>query len=485
MSSKDDKKVEDDCKKEGEDDKSKPLHINIGDGSINFLPDWVGGSSPARFITAEEILSMNRTIEKMMIAHEIAVDPDFTIAKFTEPSTPLHRQVRDCLHKAYFDSLRDASFSNEESIKARYKEDMLDIFKTIRHQMLEVIPMSAITIQSEIKGLLDDEILRNQSDENIIDYYELTTKALTIVSKLCAANRDEMVGEALDEKELYEKIKKTLNVLKVMKIDYEDFALYQKRQLFMQHSCDYEREQFLKLLEVDKNAANITYQWLKKVFEGSEYSVLATLSNTEVSEVITQAYMCLLTQNPEEYPETFKFDEERLRKSSLEYYCLTILLTSIFIATNLSGKDIAEKKDFKKQLKRDLIALLDDLSFDNLKEKLESIYLQSNLEISKAAESFGSNHWSESQSKELKEQILSIENPNNPVRKIAASRISIFIQAIISERGQNNCRVPNGLSVIQDELIAMAKSFLYYVSHNRKTYGVLYGSFIDKMAKQS
>uniref|UniRef100_A0A0N4ZPE7 TPR_REGION domain-containing protein n=1 Tax=Parastrongyloides trichosuri TaxID=131310 RepID=A0A0N4ZPE7_PARTI len=483
MSSDNDKKIEEECKDEQEDDKSKPLHINISESSSNPLPEWVGGNSPARFISADEILSMNRTIEKMMIAHEIAVDPEFTIAKFTEPSTPLHRQVRDCLHKAYFDSLREASISDNDITKGKFKEDMLSIFKTIRHRMLEVIPSSACTIQSEIKGLLDDEILKNQSDENIIDYYELTTKALTTISKLCALNRDPLVNDALNEKDVFEKLKKTLNLLKLMKIDYEDFSLYQKRQLFMQHSCDYEREQFMKLLEVDKGAANITYQWLKKVFDNSEYSVLATLSNTEVSEVITQAYMCLLTQNPDEYPETFKFDEKRLRKSSLEYYCLTILLTSIFIATNLSGKDIAESKDFKKKLKNNLIALLDDLSFDNLKEKLENIYLQCNLEISKAAESFGQHLWSESQSKELKEQISSIENINNPVRKIAATRISSFIQDIISERGKNNCRVPNGLSVIQDELIAMAKSFLYYVSHNRKTYGVLYGTFIDKMAK--
>uniref|UniRef100_A0AC35TG12 WSN domain-containing protein n=1 Tax=Rhabditophanes sp. KR3021 TaxID=114890 RepID=A0AC35TG12_9BILA len=466
-------------------EKTVPLHINTD--SQNILPAWVGGNSPARFVSTEDLMTMNSTIERMMIAHEIAIDPDFSIAKLIAPANELEKTISDSLHRAFWDILKEAAEKNSGDEANDYKQQMLDLLKELKKSTLTIVPKTSTGVISEIRNVLDDDILRNQSEEGIIDYKDLLTKTVNLLSKLCASDRDHIVVDILKEPVLLKQFEETFQLLKLMKIDYENYSLSKNKKLFLENSSIYEYEQFKQLLAVDKNAATYTNKWLKKVFDNSEYAVLATLDNSAVSEIITQAYMHLLThyndpEFPETFPETFKFDQIRVEALSLDYHRLVIILTAIFITSNLSGKEIAESKDFKKELKKNLLILLEDLSLINLPQKLENIFLQCEAEIKKTASSFSQYNWSEAQKNELKTQIMSIENPQNAVRKIATTRINSFIQNLISERINTNNRVPIGLSVIYDELVTLIKSFVHLTTHNRKTYGTLYGKYIEKIA---
>jgi hypothetical protein len=62
------------------------------------------------------------------------------------------------------------------------------------------------------------------------------------------------------------------------------------------------------------------------------------------------------------FPETLKYDMSRVGKLVDERIQLSLTLCAVFIASNLAGKDVCEKTDFKKTLKSNLIAILQDVT---------------------------------------------------------------------------------------------------------------------------
>ena len=68
------------------------------------------GASPVKFFTIDELLKVNSTLEKMVLAHEIAVDPNFSIDKL--PKDPLEEQVKKVMHDAFWNKLKE-DFSND------------------------------------------------------------------------------------------------------------------------------------------------------------------------------------------------------------------------------------------------------------------------------------------------------------------------------------------------------------------------------------
>ena len=63
-----------------------------------------------------------------------------------------------------------------------------------------------------------------------------------------------------------------------------------------------------------------------------------------------------------EFPETLKMDELRIRALSEKYLQLILVISIIFVAGNLIGREICETADFKNLLKKDLIILLNDVN---------------------------------------------------------------------------------------------------------------------------
>lgn len=57
-----------------------------------FLPPWVAGGSPAKFVTHDELVKMTSEMENMDLIHEIAIDQNFKIPD--QPAHPLQLCVR-------------------------------------------------------------------------------------------------------------------------------------------------------------------------------------------------------------------------------------------------------------------------------------------------------------------------------------------------------------------------------------------------------
>ncbi|CAG9536226.1 unnamed protein product, partial [Cercopithifilaria johnstoni] len=206
------------------------------------------------------------------------------------------------------------------------------------------------------------------------------------------------------------------------------------------------------------------------------------LNNSEVSGIISSAYMELLEwdfQNA--YPETLKIDRLRLEAIAMKYLQLIVCTSCVLVSCNLAGKDVAQVKDFKTNLKNDVIVITNDINKSNVMDRLEAVSVLCNDRISKCCKALSIN-WTEERSTELKEQILQITDPINHVRKLIRDRIHNFIFSIISNRTPSyQQRFPPGLSVIHEELSALTARFVRIVNHNRETFSSYYDQLIKRL----
>lgn len=107
--------------------------------------------------------------------------------------------------------------------------------------------------------------------------------------------------------------------------------------------------------------------WLNEAL--TEYLVDKDPQSTEIGAstflfVMSIAYARLLEGKRDDmtFPETLKYDMGRVAKLVNERMQLSLTLAGVFIASNLAGKEVCEKSDFKKVLKSRLMAILQDVT---------------------------------------------------------------------------------------------------------------------------
>lgn len=62
-------------------------------------------ASPPKFVSLEEIMQAANSMRDMALVHHIAVDENFKLEP-VEPENPLHRVVKETMHKAFWDLLK-------------------------------------------------------------------------------------------------------------------------------------------------------------------------------------------------------------------------------------------------------------------------------------------------------------------------------------------------------------------------------------------
>lgn len=115
------------------------------------------------------------------------------------------------------------------------------------------------------------------------------------------------------------------------------------------------------------DAADETQLWLNEAFD--EYSKTRTSTANEINQaelplILSIAYARLLEGKRDDitFPETLKYDMGRVSTLVNERIRLSLTLCGVFMASNLAGKDVCEKTDFKQRLKSNLIAILNDVN---------------------------------------------------------------------------------------------------------------------------
>ena len=63
--------------------------------------------SPPKVMTVDELAGFMKNMENMALAHEIAMNPEFKLVAYEPPKNTFESQIKDIIHKAFWDVLRE------------------------------------------------------------------------------------------------------------------------------------------------------------------------------------------------------------------------------------------------------------------------------------------------------------------------------------------------------------------------------------------
>ncbi|KAE9552275.1 hypothetical protein FO519_004521 [Halicephalobus sp. NKZ332] len=441
------------------------------------LPLWIAGASPVKFFTIDELLKVNSTLEKMVLAHEIAVDPSFSIDKL--PKDPLEEQVKKVMHDAFWKKLEEDFSKNPPDY-----QQVFPLIVDLKEMMMSLLNEQQVNFRELIEDGLNLPVIKQNIEKNIFDL-GLLRFVIDLLGKLCAPARDEALRKIKEEQNVVNQLRGIFEFIELLKVDLANFTVSANRSTIEKYAAEYEKEQFMEVLEIDpagNTGLKIHIKKVVKKFLNEDPEILRSqdeLTGTQVKEIIVDFYMTLL-ESPDEspdFPETMKIDEQRIKNLSEKFLQLVLVVANIFVASNLVGRDICESTGYKAELKKDLMAVLNDVNKDNESSRIESAAIQC---ISKSEAICGPNRFTPELSTTMKQQILSLSNKENSIRKLARERIFSFIKDIIASGGSGPVRLPPGLSTVTQELGALTGRYLQLSTHNWRAFGVYYGELIEQ-----
>ncbi|MFH4975463.1 hypothetical protein AB6A40_002172 [Gnathostoma spinigerum] len=466
-----------------------PQKSGRNDESEIDLPMWVAGSSPAKVTSFDDLMKMSVAMENMALVHEIAINPEFSVK--SEPKSALEAQVKSCVEKAYWDKLREEVNGDPADYSYAFR-----LLLEIKEILNGLIPENLTRLREELQSRLDETILRQQFEKGLLEFKPISEYIIGLLSRLCAPVRDEMIAKLRKETDLVNILRGICEITDVMKIDMANYTVRLHRSIIEEHSAEYEREAFLKILDMDPSGADAVKLWLKRHINFQNNSADASdqpsakrrfedLSNSEVGLIINDAFMELLQWNKSNpYPETLILDRPRLNKLALTYEKLLICVSSVLISSNLAGREVSEHQNFKSSLKDELLIILsnDETGKETPTECIESVAVQCVSKTERCLEELKCRGWTADHSKQLAEQIKTVISPENAVRKLVDSRMRSFILEMLSNPSPSSKKTfPPGIGIIADELSSLTASFIRIVSHSRSAFGVFYGKIIKEL----
>lgn len=130
----------------------------------------------------------------MSLAHEIALDPDFSVEQLQErTSNDLTKKVEEIATKAFYDSIR--SKLNEDP--PNY-EPIFNLYAELKPMAIETVTPQA----SRIFDQVDVDEPRKQRSKNCLDMRGLLLEFLNLLAKVCAPIRDDEIKRLRDEDDI-------------------------------------------------------------------------------------------------------------------------------------------------------------------------------------------------------------------------------------------------------------------------------------------
>ncbi|XP_042173379.1 T-complex protein 11-like protein 2 isoform X3 [Oncorhynchus tshawytscha] len=133
-------------------------------------------------------MSSARDLSNLTLAHEIIVNRDFHVEQPHLPQNSLEKQVKDIVHKAFWDGLE--SELNDDPPEY---EHTIKLLEEIREILLSFLSPGANRLRTQILEVLDMDLIRQQADKEAVDIHGLASYIIAIMGKLCAPVRDDEV----------------------------------------------------------------------------------------------------------------------------------------------------------------------------------------------------------------------------------------------------------------------------------------------------
>lgn len=464
--------------KRGKRRRTRSHHSSPSPGRGFFVPGYNNTDGAANAMSMAELMDASKGLTNMALAHEIAVDKDFTLQKLKPADNTVEQQLKDMMHKAFWDILDEQLKMNPPE----YHQALL-LLTEVKTMLVSVLLPQHNKIRDNIEEVLDMDLIKQQIDNEVLEFDKYAGYILGLMEKLCAPVRDEQIAVLKQTTDVVPLFKGIMETLEMMKLDMANFTIQQVRPLIVSQSVEYEKIKFQEFLESRKEQDLIvTREWLSRHSPSQEeisdpkYKKLlgVRVLNDAFSEILEWDDYYLL-------PETLVMDQKRILmlRDQVER---TSVSTAVILLTfsNVSSYIVpADGQKLKENIKKDIDILLEDFHEDgDLLDILPGVAVQVVKKVDDYLVSKHRNKLGEGVVKNLTTQIEELEDPNQRIRDLIQKRIVDFNKQIISGSVKSGMQVPPGLSICQKDLGDIAGQFVRLVNYNKSVFGDYYNNII-------
>ncbi|KAM5289421.1 T-complex protein 11-like protein 2 [Ctenodactylus gundi] len=449
-------------------------------------------TSPPRVVTFDEVMATARNLSNMTLAHEIAVNENFQLKQDALPENSLAGRVKNIVHKAFWDVLE-----SELNAEPPEYEHAIKLFEEIREILLSFLTPGANRLRNQICEVLDTDLIRQQAEHGAVDIRGLAAYIINMMGKLCAPVRDDDVRELKATGDVVEGLRQIFHVLDLMMMDMANFTIRNLRPHLQRQLVEYERTKFQEILEETPSALDQTTEWIKEsvneeLLSLSETALTPRAENSSMPNlsprlVLNNSYLKLLQWDyqKKDLPETLMTDGARLQELTEKLNQLKIIACLSLITNNMVGALTEGLPELANRLKRISAVLLEGMSKEtfNLKEALNSIGVQTCVEVNKALAERGLPTLTAEVQANLVGQFLSLKEENNPIWSLIDKRIQLYMKSLLSlpSPPRSMPPIPGGLAVIQQELEVLGAQYANIVNLNIQVYGPFYANILRKL----
>ncbi|KAG4075765.1 hypothetical protein HA402_003591 [Bradysia odoriphaga] len=429
------------------------------------LPSTDG--SPSKVVTFNEVQHAIKSVENMSLAHELAVNPEFRLKSFEPTPNSLEARIKEMAHKAFWDVLRENIEQDPPCFNLA-----INLLSDIKAGFSHIISKNNQRAMDRINEILDEDVIKQQVTQGVLDFKGYATFIIDIMAKSCAPVRDEQVAKLRDIDDIVDTFRGILETMSVMKLDMANCLLDSIRKDVIAHSVTYEREKFQEFLKLYTYGFPITENWLHK------YKPADTANQRWEFNTIIEAYVGLLEWDQDDkFPETLSLDEARITGIKVKALKLCVCASAVVIASNIPL--IGQNAENKAGLAKEVAIILENVKNDeDLQEIIENVWLQIKTYVSSRL--LASNAVMDDLTEQsFRSQILLLANKDSSIRSLMWKRLITYFRMVTVNK--NTLPAPPGFLDFVDGL-EICTAFKRVVLYNFSVFGDFYHEVLNKDA---
>uniref|UniRef100_T1PC90 T-complex protein 11 n=1 Tax=Musca domestica TaxID=7370 RepID=T1PC90_MUSDO len=422
------------------------------------LPSMDG--SPPKVMTLDEVTNVVKNIQNMELAHEIALNPEFKLQPYEPPENSLEKRIKDCMHKAFWDLLREQLNSDPPSY-----DYAIQLLSEIKECFPQILTQNNKLILDQINDILDESVIRQQAEKGVLDFQSYANFIIKIMGKSCAPARDDDIKKLTQIEDVVDMFKGILDTMALMKLDMANFLLDFSRNAIMANSVEYEKQKFNEYLEYYKFGFPATENWLQRNLTQTSNGTLIT-----ADQAMSNAYMELMDWKEDvDFPEILSTDKERILKlgQRAKRLCVGASLIAICSAVPVISQRSENRIELAKQIEILLHSITNEkeisVAIDNIWEQIKTVinkYLKKESQSTMDTDALDM----------LQTQIKQIANRDAPVRQLMWKRLQTYFRLALRSKG-GLPPPPPGYVDFKDELEFYTTALKRVIAYNHSVFG--------------
>lgn len=125
----------------------------------------ITAASPPKFVSLEEIMQAANGMKDMALVHQIVVDQDFKLQKYEPEDGTLHKMVKDNMHKAFWDYLKEQLAEDPPNYS-----QALTLLEEIKESLFGLLLPQHTKVKQQIAEVLDSDLIKQQVENGTLDF---------------------------------------------------------------------------------------------------------------------------------------------------------------------------------------------------------------------------------------------------------------------------------------------------------------------------